>query len=296
MSAIDRFVRHPTVVLLVFGLGTMTGSARAAEGLWQTDFEAAKTKAKAEKKLLLVDFTGSDWCGWCIKLKQEVFDKTEFQTEAPKQFVLVEVDFPRTKQISVEQKKHNGELGGRYKIRGFPDRSGVGPRRRTVVARTGYRAGGPEEYVKHLVAFADAYASIVKLKQELEAVQGLDRAKVLDQLVDGYVKLGNEINELPAWRKEIIALDPDNKAGLRAKHEFRLLLAECAELRRAGKFAESREAAKKAMALARPHRPAKAGSLYDPVRDVPRAEELRGRRRFASTRRWTQPPTATRRR
>ena len=59
-----------------------------------SDFEAAKAKAKAENKLLLVDFTGSDWCVWCKKLKAEVFDQDTFQTAAPEQFVLVELDFP----------------------------------------------------------------------------------------------------------------------------------------------------------------------------------------------------------
>ena len=90
------------------------------EGLWQTDFEAAKSKAKAEKKLLLVDFTGSDWCGWCIKLKGEVFDKESFKTAAPKQFVLVELDFPQQKKLSDELKKQNAELQKRYKVLGFP--------------------------------------------------------------------------------------------------------------------------------------------------------------------------------
>ena len=244
MSKINRFELRTATFILLLGLWVITGRVRAEESLWQTDFDAAKSKAKAEKKLLLVDFTGSDWCGWCIKLKQEVFDKTEFTTEVPKQFVLVELDFPRAKKISDELKKQNGTLGWRYKIRGFPTVLVLDPDGE-LVARTGYRAGGPAEYVKHLAAFAETYASIVKLKQELDTVQGIERAKVLDQLVDGYVKLGNEIDELPAWRKEIIGLDPDNKAGLRAKHEFRLLLAECAELRRAGKFDESREAARR---------------------------------------------------
>ena len=94
--------------------------AAVEKGLWQTDFEAAKAKAKAEKKLLLVDFTGSDWCGWCIKLKQEVFDKETFKTEAPKQFVCVELDFPHNKELSKELKEQNAKLSDQYKVPGFP--------------------------------------------------------------------------------------------------------------------------------------------------------------------------------
>ena len=61
------------VALGLVSLFTLAGVAGDEAGLWQTKFEDAKTKAKADNKLLLVDFTGSDWCGWCIKLKKEVF-------------------------------------------------------------------------------------------------------------------------------------------------------------------------------------------------------------------------------
>ena len=61
----------------------------AQEAEWIQNFTDAKAKAKAEKKHLLIDFTGSDWCGWCIKLDEEVFSKEAFKTEAPKHFVLV---------------------------------------------------------------------------------------------------------------------------------------------------------------------------------------------------------------
>ena len=56
---------------------------------WMTDFEAAKEKAKKEGKDLLIDFTGSDWCGWCIKLSKEVFEQEAFKKEAPQSFILV---------------------------------------------------------------------------------------------------------------------------------------------------------------------------------------------------------------
>ena len=68
----------------------------------------------------MLDFTGSDWCGWCIKLNKEVFSKEEFADYAKKNLVLVEVDFPRRKKLSEEQKKANEALQEKYKIEGYP--------------------------------------------------------------------------------------------------------------------------------------------------------------------------------
>ena len=69
--------------------------AGAEEVQWLTDLPKAQAKAKAENKLIMLDFTGSDWCGWCIKLNKEVFSKPDFAEFARKNLVAVEVDFPR---------------------------------------------------------------------------------------------------------------------------------------------------------------------------------------------------------
>lgn len=229
-------------------LGAFTRMGFAAEGLWQTDFKAAQSKAKEEKKYLLVDFTGSDWCGWCIKLRNEVFDKDPFKAEASKQFVLVELDYPHEKEQSDDLKKQNKELADKYNVEGFPtvlmmDSEGQ------VIARTGYREGGPEEYLKHLAEFSKIYENVLALKAKLEKAQGLDRAKLLDQIVEGFQKLGNQSEEVTAWSKEIIALDPDNKAGLRVKYEFPLTLAEANQLLQKGKAKEAAELLDKVLAL-----------------------------------------------
>lgn len=84
----------------------------AAEGVkWFTDLPAAVAEATKSKKPLLVDFTGSDWCGWCIKLKKEVFDTAEFKTWAADKVVLVEIDFPRKKAQSPAEKKGEQSIG-----------------------------------------------------------------------------------------------------------------------------------------------------------------------------------------
>jgi len=222
--------------------------AAVEKGLWQTDFEAAKAKAKAEKKLLLVDFTGSDWCGWCIKLKQEVFDKEAFKTEAPKQFVCVELDFPHNKELSKELKEQNAKLSDQYKVPGFPTVIVMDPEGE-VIARTGYRPGGPEEYVKQLGDFVKTYENVVALKPQLEKAKGLDRAKLLDQLVNAYDKLGNESDDIAKWSVEIVTLDHENKAGLKPKYEFRVLMADAVKLIAEKKFNEAKAAFDKALAV-----------------------------------------------
>ncbi len=133
----------------IFTFSTHADPATEEESVWMTDFEAAQAKAKAENKPLLVDFTGSDWCGWCIRLDKEVFSQQAFKAYAVENFVLVEIDFPRGKEQSDELKAQNQALAQKYSIRGFPtilvlDAEGE------VIERTGYRPGGAEKYVEHL--------------------------------------------------------------------------------------------------------------------------------------------------
>src|SRR5690349_9327424 len=94
--------------------------AGAEELHWLTDLPKAQAQAKKENKLVMLDFTGSDWCGWCIKLNKEVFSKPEFAKYAKDNLVLVEVDFPRRKEQTEQQKKANQELQEKYKIEGYP--------------------------------------------------------------------------------------------------------------------------------------------------------------------------------
>jgi thioredoxin-related protein len=246
MSKMLRRAIFAVVALLC--IYALAPAVHGEEGLWKTDFEAAKTKAKAEKKFLLVDFTGSDWCVWCKRLKAEVFDKDQFQNDAPKHFVLVELDYPAAKKLPDELRKQNETLRDKYKIRGYPTVLLMDPQGQ-VVAQTGYRAGGPEGYVKQLSEFMEVYATVGKMKKKLASAKGLDRAKLLDKLVDAFVKLNNEVDELADWSKEIVKLDADNKAGLCVKHEFRLSMTECKNLKEKQRYADAKAAVEKALAL-----------------------------------------------
>ncbi len=97
----------------------LAGMASAAEG-WLTDFEKARQMAAELKRPILLDFTGSDWCGWCIKLDEEVFAKQEFKDFAKDNLVLFKADFPRNKQLPEAETKQNEALMRRYEARGFP--------------------------------------------------------------------------------------------------------------------------------------------------------------------------------
>jgi thioredoxin-related protein len=134
-------------LLCVTCLGLASGLF-AGEG-WMTDFEAAQAKAKAENKPMLLDFTGSDWCGWCIKLDEEVFSQAAFSEYAAAELVLVEIDFPRRTEQSDKLKAQNEALSQQYGVRGFPTilvLSSEGE----LIEKTGYRRGGAEAYVQHI--------------------------------------------------------------------------------------------------------------------------------------------------
>ncbi len=123
--------------------------AGAEELQWMTDLPKAQEKAKTENKLVLIDFTGSDWCPWCIKLKDEVFSKPEFIDYAKKNLVPVEIDFPRKKQQTSELKKANQDLQKKYSIQGYPTVIVLNSQGKKV-GELGYQPGGPKAFIAEL--------------------------------------------------------------------------------------------------------------------------------------------------
>lgn len=95
---------------------TATAFASTPDG-WTTDLDKAFEKAKAEKKSVLVEFTGSDWCPPCIAMRKNVFSKKEFVDAASKKYVLVELDFPKGDKAVADK---NEPMAKKYKIDGFP--------------------------------------------------------------------------------------------------------------------------------------------------------------------------------
>ncbi|HEX3857544.1 MAG TPA: thioredoxin family protein [Verrucomicrobiae bacterium] len=124
--------------------------ASAADLNWLTDVPKAEAQAKTESKLVLLDFTGSDWCGWCIKLDNDTFSKPEFADYAKKNLVLVQLDYPNKKPQSDDLKKSNAALQVKYNIEGFPTLIALKPDGTVVWKQVGYLAGGPAALIANL--------------------------------------------------------------------------------------------------------------------------------------------------
>lgn len=132
--------------MLLFALLALTPLNAAEVGGWHTSYKAATAAAKKQKRLILADFTGSDWCSWCIKLKKEVFNTPEFKKWAAENVVLLELDYPKKKKQDAELKKQNAKLAKKYGIRAYPtilflDADGK------KVAKMSYMKGGPKPWI-----------------------------------------------------------------------------------------------------------------------------------------------------
>lgn len=139
--------RHPVLALITsFVLAATIGRAQPT---WITDYNSALKQARAEGKLVLINFTGSDWCGWCMKLKAEVFDKAEFADFANANLVLLEVDFPRRKAQSEQQRMNNSILQTKYRVEGYPTLFIANDSGRPM-RMLGYVTGGPRAFIAEM--------------------------------------------------------------------------------------------------------------------------------------------------
>jgi len=120
-----------------------------ANAAWITDYDEALSKARADDKLVLVDFTGSDWCGWCMRLKAQVFDTADFAAFAEANLVLVEVDFPRRKALPEQQRINNSILQNKFRVQGYPTVAIVNGAGRQL-GELGYVPGGPAAFIAEL--------------------------------------------------------------------------------------------------------------------------------------------------
>ena len=137
---------------IVIGLlvGFMAWQASAGEEQWTTDLSKAQEKAKKEKKMVLVDFTGSDWCPPCKALHKNVFTSEEFLKYAKDNVVLVELDFPRTKEQSAELKRTNEELRVKHNVDAFPTVIVFDSEGKELKRESGYDGTRPAQYIAKL--------------------------------------------------------------------------------------------------------------------------------------------------
>ena len=106
--------------IIILSVITSTAFTQEKAITWHTDMNKAINKSLQTEKPLLLFFTGSDWCGWCIKLQRAVFKKPEFKKWAKENVVLVEIDFPRRTKIDPNILQQNRELQRIFGVRGYP--------------------------------------------------------------------------------------------------------------------------------------------------------------------------------
>lgn len=121
----------------------------ASEG-WMTDWEAAKAKSKAENKPIFINLTGTDWCGWCIKVEKEVFSQKAFKEFAAANLILMEADFPKKKELPAALKKQNEELKKQYLAGGYPTMYLLDSEGKKLSEDLGELKGGTEGYIAKL--------------------------------------------------------------------------------------------------------------------------------------------------
>ena len=140
------------VLLIAFG-SLIVSAQETAE--WQTDLTKAIALSNKNHKPLFLFFTGSDWCGWCMKLQKEVFKTPEFTKWAKDNVILVELDFPKRTPQSDELKQQNGQLNNFFKVRGYPTvwitdvvKTAEGKIQFAPRGSSGYVAGGPSAWLE----------------------------------------------------------------------------------------------------------------------------------------------------
>lgn len=201
-----------------------TSLSHAAGEAWMNDFEAAKAKAAKENKDLLIDFTGSDWCHWCIKLKEEVFDHDPFKKGVADKYVLVELDYPRDKsKLDEKTIKQNAELKEKYPVQGYPTILLTDAKGRPY-AKTGYQQGGPDAYLTHLAKLQESKTARDSAFEKADKEEGVAKAK---SLYAGLQAIPEDFLSLyPETIEEIVKLDPKDETGLAAAEKARKIQKE----------------------------------------------------------------------
>jgi thioredoxin-related protein len=130
-----------------------SSAGQASEPSWGTDLPAALNQARSENKMVLLDFTGSDWCGWCIKFDKDVLSTDKFAGYANSKLVLVKLDFPRHKGQDAALKQANEQLSKRFGVDGFPTLVLLNSAGKELGRQVGYAKGGADAFIAELEKF-----------------------------------------------------------------------------------------------------------------------------------------------
>jgi protein disulfide-isomerase len=127
--------------------------------IWGEHYDRALEQARTEHKLVLLDFTGSDWCIWCHRLDEQILSKPFFLDYAREHLVLVTIDFPQNKSQLPETVRQNATLSEKFSVTGYPTIVLVDAEGREL-GRTGYMQGGPKTFVRELEQLATKAADV----------------------------------------------------------------------------------------------------------------------------------------
>ena len=141
------------LLLIIIAL-SQTKNAQSVDLNWHTDLSKAVSISINEKKPIMLFFTGSDWCGWCIRLKKEVFNHEKFKVWSDDNIILVELDFPRRKKLEPNILNQNRELARIFGVSGYPTCWLVEPQilenskvNFMKLGKLGYVAGGTDKWI-----------------------------------------------------------------------------------------------------------------------------------------------------
>lgn len=141
------------LVLIMITLA-QTNNAQTVDLNWHTDLSKAVSISINEKKPIMLFFTGSDWCGWCMRLKKEVFNHEKFKIWSDEKIILVELDFPRRKKLESNILNQNRELARIFGVSGYPTVWFVNPQKLDSnklnflkLGKLGYLAGGTSKWI-----------------------------------------------------------------------------------------------------------------------------------------------------
>lgn len=153
-----------------FCVGAAPGFAASERGTvsWQKNYEEAVNQARVSSKPLLLFFTGSDWCDWCLKFEEDTFSSNDFAKKAGDNFVYVKLDFPLYTPLDPQIGAQNRQLQKKFDVRSFPTVIILEPQLLQPIAMTGYRAGGGKSYADHLAKFVNEYTGYKGKMQALD--------------------------------------------------------------------------------------------------------------------------------
>lgn len=192
---------------------------------WQTDLPVVCRQAEKENKLVLIDFTGSDWCSACVRLRRTVLDAPSFREFADSRFVLLEVDLPLKKSLNPELQRRNEEIANHYGVAGFPTLMVINPQGQVM---GGFQSG--DVTVAEARKLLEKACEAAAMFRKAEGQEGEERARTLFRIYQNFPESKSFALPREELMRAILESDTTNVTGIRdivaAKEQAELFLAQ----------------------------------------------------------------------